>query len=224
MRKTSDDKTDTFVKIYEKYIIDLVKDSVEDVASDYEVNNSDLKVMTSKDIGRGFKFGSGTNGGCMVRVMVPLSYMDSTGRKPESSEVQAIIEKGTNNAYAFTAKEWAEQNKEVMEENGLSVDDVSYHALDDLGLTSEAEEFDEFFRESMVDEYIDLKVGIFYFDVGNSNSPDSKKSYFEVFSNIEFDGSFLGGKSVEVYSKFFPVTKNWKKDVEKHLKEAASKI
>lgn len=224
MRKTSDDKTDTFVKTYEKHIIELVKESVDDVVSDYEVLSDGIKVMLSKDMGRGFRFGSGTNGGCMVRVMVPLSYMESTGRKPGSSEVKAIIDKGSDSAYAFAAKEWAEQNKEIMEENGLTVDDVSYSALEDLGLTSEAEEFDEFFRESMNDEYVDLKVGIFYFDVGNSNSPDKTKSYFEVFSNIEVDGRFLGDKSVEVYSKFFPATRSWKKDVEKHLKEAASKI
>jgi hypothetical protein len=172
----------------------LVMSAVEDVANSYEVTQVD----DFDEVGRRH-FSSGSpdlvSG---AEFSTYLGYMSSTGQYPANTELRAVLDASVNRTYAFAQREWSEQNKSFIEENGLTPEQINYKDLQELGHYAESEEIAEFEDDPLYDENVVFYLAAFYFD---AESHRSRTPMLEVVALVSFDGMFLPNQSMTLYKK-----------------------
>jgi hypothetical protein len=193
---------------------DAVEDAIDDVDSSVEGNQP--KVIEVG--GRGFRFGSGSDGGYGGETYTLLSHISGSGHWGGDSQVESHLRASEERAHADGTKWWAEKNKAFITENDLSSDQLNYGELYDLDFEEQAEELDEALRESMEEEYVTYRLGAFYYGVDNTKEGKRGEHNMYVFGLISTEGSYLGNKSFTVYENSFAFKDN--RDMESKLQTA----
>jgi len=207
----------------DRIVHDAVEEAIEEIGSSFEAYNNQV----FQPEGRGFMFGSGTDGGYGGEAYVPMSYMIGTGNTPANPKIDKAIRDADDKAYEYAKKEWMRANKDFMETNGLSPDDIGYNELEERGFTSEAEDFDEYYRGAQEEEDVTFRLGAFYYDPENDRHEarlGEKNMY--VFAVVDFDGHFLPSRMMTVFETSFAFKnpRDLKSKLEKALGQAVAAI
>lgn len=199
---------------FDTIIYDEVEDALDDLSQSYEA-------YTEKMIdvgGRGFRFGSGSDGGYGGEAYTMLSYISGSGGWPKDSALSKMLQDAEYKAYAYARDQWIDQNLGWLEENGIPHGEVNYNELYDRGHGYEAEELSEMENEVMGSEDITLRIGAFYYGPDNRREGSMGEHNMYVFSLLEYDGHFAPSKSYTVFETTFAF--EGPRDLQSKLKRA----
>jgi len=182
-----------------RIVSSAVEDAVEDVESSYEAYTTN----TLEPGGRGFRFGSGSDGGVGGEAITTLGHMSGSGGWPNNSKLNGPLLKAESDAYDYAKDEWMRANKAFLAENGIPQDKVNYHDLHELGFSSEAEDLSEYEMEAQNDETITFRLGAFYYGPDNSREGRKGEENMYVFALVDFDGHFLPGRLITTFETTF---------------------
>lgn len=178
---------------------DAAVDILDDLMSTWEDSGRTIFHVTSPNS----KFGAGTDGGFGGEVVIPLSYLDSTGSRTGDEEVDKRVELALDRARDAANKNWWERHYKAAEAAGLDPATLTYDAVSEAGL--DAEEWDEAQRTALYDEHVALRFGLFYYGPDNT-SPWQQHGVHEVYSFVvaEFDGAYLGSGMLTLWESTAP--------------------
>lgn len=200
---------------------DAVEDAIQEVGDAYESYNNQI----IEPGGRGYYFGSGSDGGYGGEASTYLHYLSSTGGWPSNSKLSGLQD-AEEKAYNYGKSEWIRANKAFMEANGLTDDQISYSDLEELGFSSEAESLDEYERGAMEEEYIGLRLGAFFY--GRENSLEGRKGELNmyVFAVVDCDGHFLPSRPITTFETTFAFkdARDLKGKLDKAVQDAANSL
>jgi len=203
----------------DRIVHDAVEEAIEEIGSGYESYHN----RVFQPAGRGFMFGSGTDGGYGGEAYVPLSYMIGTGYLPSNSKLESMLRAADDKAFEFAKKEWMKANKDFIAQNNLTSDQINYHDLQELGFDSEAEDLDEYYRGAQEDEDVTFRIGAFYYGPDNAGHEAVRgEENMYVFGVVDFDGHFLPSSMFETYETSFAF-KN-PKDLKRKLIKALNQV
>jgi hypothetical protein len=192
----------------------IIESEVEDAGDDCDWER-DVQILTVSGM-RGYKFGSGSDGGYAAQTMTDVSYMESTGYWGSGA-----VEKAAEAANEKCWQEALDEYKGRFEEEGLGADpawDDIYNVSPEL-----AEEFEEYLREWQQEEEFIFRVGAFFYGPDNSSPwhPNPNGFGMHVFATVDFYGRFLGQKTISLYEEDFGFKDA--KDLNSKLKTALGK-
>jgi hypothetical protein len=171
-----------------EFFRETVQDQQEELESDWEDYNREIFHVTAPNS----KFGAGTDGGFGAEVLIPLSYLDSTGSGFSSEALTAIVQEALDRVHAATNKYWNEAypDKQVTAE-------TVYDFL--MSEDQSTEEWYELEQQLMKDECVIIRMGLFYYGP-ESTSPWQKPGIHEAYGFVvaEFDGHFLPNKTLHL--------------------------
>lgn len=169
-----------------EFFRETVQDQQEELESDWEDYNREIFHVTAPNS----KFGAGTDGGFGVQVMIPLSYLDSTGSRFASEELTAVVQEALDRIHNATNKYWNEANPDKQ---------VTAETVYDFLMSEDeyAADWYELEQQLMEDEYVIIRMGLFYYGP-ESTSPWQKPGIHEAYGFVvaEFDGHFLPNKTL----------------------------
>lgn len=179
---------------WERIVKEWVDDTAEDMANDYE----DKHRMVQVERMRGFRFGSGTNGGWGAEYFVPLSYIDSTGKPPPAPAVtRNIASKAIEAIQKDAAKEWLQslsadirqKVKDFAKEKG---EDITPSLLTepDFPDTELGYELEDWERANFDEEDFWVRIAAFYYAPDNREAVNGQHT-IEVIGTVQADGHFL---------------------------------
>ncbi|MDB4278074.1 hypothetical protein N9917_00430 [Deltaproteobacteria bacterium] len=197
----------------DRTVKDAVEDAIDDVESNVEGHNSKLIEVG----GRGFKFGSGSDGGYGGETWTPLSHISGSGNWGGDDKVTAYLQAAEERAHTDGTKWWADKNKAFIEENNIPMDQLNYSDIYELD-SAQAEDLDEFLRDSLEEEYVTYRLGAFYYGVDNAKEGRKGEHNMYVFGLISTEGRYLGNNSFTVYEKSFAFKDD--RDMESKLQTA----
>jgi hypothetical protein len=168
-------------------------------------------------------------------VSTNLGKMTSSGSFPNS--VEEILRDAEEELYQDVVSNWVENNQDLMEEHGITREQVNYHDLHEMDLGSEAEDFSEIQMELENDEDLYVKVIVSIDMISNSYSDPRKPKMVKVsiLAGWTSDGYYTRAlqKTKWLYDKSFEtpydltdrrIRAQVEKELDKHLKAARQAV
>lgn len=174
--------------------LDTAVEILDDLMATWEDSGREVFHVTSPNS----KFGAGSDGGFGGEVIIPLSYLDSTGSRTGDENVDKRIDGALNKACSEANAAWWCKHSAAAVAAGLTLADLNYSSIEDADL--DYNDWDETYQEALVDEWVVLRFGLFYYGPDNT-SPWRKYRDHEVYGFVvaEFDGAYLGNGMVTLW-------------------------
>jgi hypothetical protein len=213
----------TLPREIDRIVKDAVADAIEEVEDSYEAYHT--KIIEPG--GRGFRFGSGSDGGYGGETYTTMDVMSGSGRWPNNRKLSQPLFKGEEKLFQDAQKSWMENNRDFMEANDLKPNQVNYNDLNELGFEDEAEEFDEIVRNWMSEgEDITFRLGAFYYGPDNRKEGRPGEQNMYVFALMDCEGHYLPQQPIDTFEMTFAFDdpRDLKRKLEAALKKAVDSL
>jgi hypothetical protein len=201
-------------KEIDRIVRDAVEEAGEEVSDEYESYTSNI----IEPGGRGFRFGSGSDGGYGAESYTNLSYISGGGFWPSNNKLEKALRDAEERSYDYAIDEWKRANAEFIAENGLTDDQINYNDLYELDFGDEAESLSEYERDAQGGEDVGFRLGAFYYGPDNRLEGRQGEHNMYVFALADFDGHFLPGGSMDLFETTFAF--DGPRDLERKLDKA----
>lgn len=151
-----------------KDLVETVTEVATNIADKFE--QSPGVIYERPEDAHNYRFGSGTDGAIGCDVLIPLSYLDSTGAGFYDNDLDEALEGYKDAWYNFAVSALVRDYPEIprlLREHDESA--VSPSNLEDIGRADLAEKLWEYHEAALEDEFVTVRVCVFFYSPDNYN-------------------------------------------------------